>query len=236
MAQLDSELRKRAARHEGFANLKDQPPRRRRRRHLRHPTLTIMLKPINPSQAVESAHNGQSLPVEVINELFKVLHGRYGQLFLSKYATGRVNDQGHDMGVISARQVWAHDLRGQTPQAVKGAIERMRTDYPEFPPSGPQFLALCNREARDLQGAQEVEQARLRLPASGRAHSDATKAAREAALAKIAEHTRLRKPAEESGINALKSLVAEAIALAGGDQVRELRRLDFMFAPKESHA
>jgi hypothetical protein len=170
-----------------------------------------------------------AVPIEVVNQVFKVLHGAYGSLFLAKFATGELDENGKDKGIKSTRQVWAHGLMGMDSKTITGALERVLEVHPEFPPTLPQFIALC-KAAKPSQRPDEL----ARLGVSGQAHSDATKGAREAALAKIGA---VKKPrATESPLNELKSLVAQAVALAGGDEVKELMRLDALLAPKEQQA
>lgn len=173
---------------------------------------------------VSMAPEKKPVPIESVNQIFKVLHGSYGSLFLAKFATGELDENGKDKGIKSTRQVWAHGLRGMDSQTITTALERVLETHPEFPPTLPQFMALC-KAAIPSERPAELK----RLSASGRAHSDATKEAREAALAKINRHK--AENVEESELNQLKSAVAGAVALAGGDEVKELIRLDALLAP-----
>ena len=176
-------------------------------------------------QVVSVAAEKKPVPIEAVNQVFKVLHGSYGSLFLAKFATGELDEQGKDKGIKSTRQVWAHGLRGMDAQTITTALERVLDTHPEFPPTLPQFISLC-KAAKPSERPEELK----RLGVSGRAYSDATKAAREAALAKINRHK--AEQVEESPLNQLKSAVAGAVALAGGDEVKELMRLDALFAPQ----
>lgn len=193
-----------------------------------------MLKPIVSAGALvvtldhlkASIPEKAAVPIEVVNQVFKVLHGSYGSLFLAKFSTGELDEQGKDKGIKSTRQVWAHGLRGMDSKTITSALERVLDVHPEFPPTLPQFIALC-KAAKPPERPEELS----RLGASGQAHSDATKAAREAAMAKIGAIKKAK--ADDSPLNELKTLVAQAIALAGGDEVKELMRLDAMFAPKQ---
>lgn len=172
----------------------------------------------------------KAVPIEVVNQVFKVLHGSYGSLFLAKFATGELDEAGKDKGIKSTRQVWAHGLRGMDAPTITAALERVLDTHPEFPPTLPQFIALC-KASKPSERPAELKQ----LGASGQAYSDATKAAREAALSKIKRHK--AEPVEESPLNQLKSAIAGAVALAGGDEVKELMRLDALLAPtKRSQA
>ena len=175
-------------------------------------------------QLVSVAPEKKPVPIEAVNQVFKVLHGSYGSLFLAKFATGELDEHGKDKGIKSTRQVWAHGLRGMDAPTITTALERVLDTHPEFPPTLPQFVALC-KAAKPSEKPEELK----RLGASGRAHSDATKEAREAALAKINRHK--AEKVEESELNQLKSAIAGAVALAGGDEVQELKRLDALLAP-----
>ena len=165
----------------------------------------------------------RAVPIESVNQVFKVLHGAYGSLFLAKFSTGELDENGKDKGIKSTRQVWAHGLRGMDGATITTALERVLDTHPEYPPTLPQFIALC-KAAKPSERPEELKQ----LGVSGKAFADATKAAREAALAKIGS-AKASKP-EESPLNALKNAIAGAVALAGGDEVKELMRLDALFA------
>lgn len=192
-----------------------------------------MLKPIvsaaptviSLEQFRRSIAERKAVPIEAVNQVFKVLHGSYGSLFLSKFATGELDENGKDKGIKSTRQVWAHGLRGMDAQTITSALEKVLVSHPEFPPTLPQFIALC-KASKPSERPDELK----RLGASGDAHASATKAAREAAMAKFAQ-TR-RAATEESPLNQLKTAIAGAVALAGGDEVKELMRLDAFFAPQ----
>ena len=166
----------------------------------------------------------QAVPIDVVNQVFKVLHGSYGSLFLAKFSTGELDENGKDKGIKSTRQVWAHGLRGMDGATITTALEQVLNTHPEFPPTLPQFIALC-KAAKPSDRPEELRQ----LGVSGKAYADATKAAREAALAKINRTKALS--IEESPLNQLKNAIAGAVALAGGDEVKELMRLDALFAP-----
>ena len=184
-----------------------------------------MFKPI---QAVlpESGKPMQGPDDAGIKRVFMVLHGFYGNLFLSKFATGNV-EQGEDQGIANARKVWAYALRDYDADTVKLALRRCQQAHPEFPPSLPQFVALCAAckprevyrppvQAPAIEMGQELREQRIRDQ-------------RE----KAAELLREMKEREEvSGLSLLKQAIAKAAADAGGDEVAELLRLDRALAPK----
>lgn len=170
----------------------------------------------------------QALPTEVVNNIFKVMHGFYGNLFLSKYATGEVVAQGADAGIVSARQIWAHGLREFNPGTVKAALAQCMREHPKFPPSLPEFVALC--AANKLREVYRPAQPALEM-------SQGLKSAYSARAREINERYAQRAIDRKTGyvelpqsLDGLKAAIANAVATAGGDEVKELRRLDLMFA------
>lgn len=175
-----------------------------------------------------------ALPVDVVNNIFKVFHGFYGNLFLSKFSTGEVDAQGGDAGIVSARQIWGHGLRHFDAGTVKAALARCMERHPEFPPSLPQFVALCDacrpRETyKPAQPALEMGQA-LKSAYSARAREINGRHAQKA-VDKQTGYIALPQSLE-----GLKSAIANAVATAGGDEVAMLRKLDQMLAPKGATA
>lgn len=151
-----------------------------------------------------------------VNNVFKVLHASYGNLFLSKFATGVTDAKNRDMGVASARKVWAHTLAGFDDSLVLTALDQCLLDDPKFPPTLPQFIAQCRACM-----PRKVYRAELSAPAVDRAEH--AQKAREL-LSKI----RVEKP-QASGLDLLKQAIADAVRCAGGDEGAELARLDRMF-------
>lgn len=75
--------------------------------------------------------------------LFQYLHGCYGSLFLSQYASGVIDAKGHDRGVYSDMQVWASEL-AEFPQDVIETVARgLGASNPKYPPSLPAFCSFC---------------------------------------------------------------------------------------------
>ena len=183
----------------------------------------------------------QAMAQRIVNNVFKVFHGFYGNLFLMKFATGQLagagevdafgrSIEGQDKGVLSARQIWAHGLRAFDAQTVKTALSQCMERNPEFPPSLPQLVAIC--AANKPREAYKPE-----VPAIGMGHalrSQYAAQAREinARHAQQAMQNRLSTPAPTTGLDGLKQAIANAVANAGGDEVAELIRLDAMLAPK----
>ena len=171
--------------------------------------------------------------VRVSNRVFKTLQGMYGSLFLSKFSTGKVLPNGGDAGVISARDVWAVSLQRFDAGTVGTALDRVLTDFPEFPPSLPQFVALCHacRPREAYKPAANV------IGMSQTLRSEYAAKAREIneKHAKLAVDKRLGAVVAVGsleGLDGLKSAIANAIATAGGDEVAALLRLDAMLSPK----
>lgn len=96
---------------------------------------TLVTESINRPQQQE--------PSTAVRQLFMLMHGSYGNLFLSKFATGEKDATGKDKGIKSAMLVWDNSFREFTPEIVQTAAKRAIVDFPDFPPSMPQFLALC---------------------------------------------------------------------------------------------
>ncbi len=161
------------------------------------------------------------MPAEAVNNVFKVFHGFYGNLFLSKFATGALDADGADGGITSAKQIWAHGLRDFDGGTVKSALSQCITEHPQYPPSLPQFVALCRAN-------KPREAYRAPQPVIGMSQELRSKYARHAQRA-IDKRTGFIEI--EPGLQGLKRAIANAVATAGGDEVAELRRLDAMFSP-----
>lgn len=166
----------------------------------------------------------QPLPEKVMNFVFKMMHGFYGTLFLSKYSSGLVDPAGKDLGIQSARKVWAHGLREFDESVLIEAMGRCKTKHVEFPPSLPQFVVLCQQS---LPPKLYISAA----PAIGmgqQLRSSYARRARETIARKTAEALernsgRVNVP---QGLDGLKQAIADAVRCAGGDEAQELVRLD----------
>lgn len=165
--------------------------------------------------------------------VFRVLHGFYGNLFFSKFATGAINDAGEDEGTLSARNVWAHALGRYDTSTIKAALRRCRDAHPEFPPNLPQFAALCAAaqprgviaDATKLLGMAPALRSVYAAQARAiNAKHDGKAAARRAGLPERAD--------PPPGLDALKQAIADASASAGGSEAAELLRLDRILAPQ----
>ena len=181
-----------------------------------------MLKLVEIPVIKPATERTQAAPTDDANNVFRVMHGFYGNLFLSKFATGEAMAGGGDGGVASARTIWAHGLRSFDVGTVKTALSRTMDAHPEFPPTLPQFVALCKACA-----PREVYQHPVAITMSAELRAQWSKAAREAALKTVTALPEKQTP--PVGLPLLKQLIAQAVCLAGGDEVKTLMRLDREF-------
>jgi len=177
-----------------------------------------MLKLITP-RLDDFKPEPQATPNDTANNVFKVFHGFYGNLFLSKFVNGQTGSDGVDQGVISARAIWAHGLRDFDLSTVKTALARVIDAHPEFPPTLPQFVQLCKACA-----PREVYRDTLPPPKPDYAEQAKKAKARLAAMRAAQAAT-----APADGLAMLKRAIADAVGCAGGDEAAELARLDRMF-------
>jgi len=190
-----------------------------------------MFKPIGDSLSKV----GQPDPAAVIaesdvNRVFAVLHGFYGNLFFSKFATGAV-ENGEDQGIANARRIWAHGLRDYDAETIKTALRNCQVRHPEYPPSLPQFSGMC--AAAKLRPTWTSSGPRA-LDMSDGLRSKYARQAREI----MAKHDAKRRVVRDGfvpsapGLDGLKQAIANAVGMAGGDEVGTLLRLDRMLAGK----
>lgn len=104
-----------------------------------------------------------------IRKLFMLMHGAYGNGFVSKFSTGERDAQGKDKGIRSAMQVWTHGLSQFSPDVIELAASRFLSLYPEFPPNLPQFEAVCRSMAPRKTFAEEQGLKALPAPTQPRA-------------------------------------------------------------------
>lgn len=189
-----------------------------------------MFKPIGDSLPKIGAGAPTDQPVIAesdVNRVFAVLHGFYGNLFFTKFATGAV-ENGEDQGIANARRIWAHGLREYDAETIKTALRNCQVRHPEYPPSLPQFAGMCAAaKIRPTYSSAAV--------AIGMSDALRSKYARQARaiIAKHEEKARQRqtgfKPVPP-GLDGLKQCIANAIGAAGGDEGAALLRLDRQFA------
>jgi hypothetical protein len=166
--------------------------------------------------AAKPATNGTAVDV-----VFRAMHGFYGQLWLSKFATGQVGADGADAGVLNAKLIWSHGIRQFSVGTVKAALRQCIERHPEFPPSLPQFVSLCRANAPRAVFKPE-------LPMSGALVAEHNKSAREKLREMRAALRAKQQEAEtpQPGLPALFAAIADAVRCAGGNESAELIRLD----------
>jgi hypothetical protein len=188
-----------------------------------------MFKPLSAS--LPNGQRVQPLPDDAINSVFKVLHGFYGNLFFSKFATGQV-ENGEDQGIANARRIWAHGLRDFDADTIRTALRHCQDRHPEFPPSMPQFAALC-AAAKPREGFKPGK------PSIGMSQKLRS---RYAAQARAINARYLEKKLEQKAgyvelpatLDGLKQAIASAISCAGGNEAETLLRLDRDLAPRRA--
>ena len=157
------------------------------------------------------------------NSVFEVLHGFYGNVFLSRYVVGQT-ENGEDVGISNARRMWGFGLREFDEATVKAALGRAKVRYLDFPPNLPQFLDLC----RALRPRAVIPEGQALIPMGGQLRSryarDARAIMEKHARRAAAIHTGARDLSP--GLGGLKEAIASAVAAAGGDEAAELLRLD----------
>lgn len=168
--------------------------------------------------AIHSARQPAPL-FDVADAVFRAMHGFYGQLWLSKFATGELDDKGSDKGVLGAKTMWAHGLRGFDAGVVKAALRQCLERHPEYPPNLPQFVALCKANA-----PREVFKPALQM--SGDLIAERNKDAREK-LRRMREEFQSSQ-AKAPGLPLLFAAIADAVKCGGGDEAAALRRLESM--------
>lgn len=185
-----------------------------------------MLKPLEIPTIKPAAERVAASHTEDANNVFRVMHGFYGNLFLSKFATGEARADGGDGGVASARAIWAHGLRGFDVEVVKTALARTLDAHPEYPPTLPQFVALCRACAPRATYKPEI-------PAIAMSQELRSRNAARAREISVRHATGVAaKQAPPAGLPTLKALIAGAVSAAGGDEAAELNRLDRLYQSK----
>lgn len=196
-----------------------------------------MLKPIQ-IQADRIDREGLVPPANDLAAriVFRLMHGFYGNPFISKYATGMLvkseegqtnPDEGKDKGILSARKVWAESLQRFDEVVIVAAIEDCKKLHPKFPPSLPEFLVLCHAN-------KPAQVYKPEVPAIGMSQELRSQYARKARgvnekHAQKAMDARTGYVPVEPGLRGLFQCIANAVATAGGDEVAELLRLDRMY-------
>lgn len=204
-----------------------------------------MFKPIVVSE--QQFAKEQTVIAEAdVKRVFMVMHGYYGNMFFSKFATGvQVDVKGappdaagkvaqEDQGIANTRRIWAHGLREFDGETIKAALRVCQTRHTEFPPSLPQFAALC--AAAKPRAVFHASPAAIGM--SQELRSTYARNARKI-IAKHNAKARERLTGEvplPAGLEGLKRAIANAIGAAGGDEAAALLRLDRQMAARGASA
>lgn len=161
-----------------------------------------------------------------VNEIFAELLGMYGNLFLNKWSSGETNHEGQDSGIENARSKWACRLNVFSEQVICAALDRCIEIHPKYPPSLPEFIALCRANQPRVTFAEQC----LALP------DLAARSKQAAQIRELRDRISSQSASEVSstpsqGLSKLKVLIAQAAALAGGDEAAVLHDLEVMLAP-----
>ena len=116
-------------------------------------------------EAAAQPRQKREASVTVVRKLFVLLHGAYGSLFLSKYATGEKSESGGDKGVAAAMLVWDTALSKFAPDVIEAAAKRLMGENPEFAPNLPQLEKVCAAITPRKTYAEEAGLPRLPAPA-----------------------------------------------------------------------
>ena len=100
----------------------------------------------------------------LVRKLFLLLHGAYGNQFAGKFATGKVNEAGEDMGTRAAMLVWDSALSRFAGDVVELAARRLVKDNPKFPFNLGELEAVCEAATPRQDFAQEQGLPRLASP------------------------------------------------------------------------
>lgn len=175
-----------------------------------------MLKPL--SVTTESVKPKTPANTVLAQRVFRAMHGYYGSQFLAKFANGVVVD-GEDKGVADALKVWAYELRHFSEAVVLDAIARCKAQHAEWPPTLPQFVALC-------EAAKPREAVRFALPMS----PELVKQRNAPHVEKLRElRERIAGPKEAApatGLQLLFAAIGDAIDCAGGDGAAAMVKLE----------
>jgi hypothetical protein len=83
--------------------------------------------------------NKKQLSLEVVEQIFKRLHGRFGNQFIDKFSIGEVDANGEDYGILNAKQVWAEELGHLSFGRLKVGMSAKFN----YPPSCDEFVLAC---------------------------------------------------------------------------------------------
>ena len=160
-----------------------------------------------------------------IKRLFMLLHGMYGNQLLDKFRTGKLNDRGEDLGILSAQAVWLNDLKAFNFEVIRQAVDRCKERHPTYVPTLPEFLALCRASMPRHLARPDAPL----LEMSEEAKAAVRQKNRESiAMLKLGINGRVDYGA---GLPALLLMISKAAGDAGGDEVKTLLSLESRFMP-----
>jgi hypothetical protein len=159
-----------------------------------------------------------------IKRLFMLFHGMYGNQILDKFRTGQNNDQGEDLGLVSAQAVWLNGLRDFDFDTIRRAVAMCEQKHKTFAPTLPEFRDLCKTCAPRKISQPDVPQIGMsdEMKAKIRAQNRETLANLKLGAANRMDYGK--------GMPALLLMVAKAIGDAGGDEVKSLLALEQKFS------
>jgi len=91
----------------------------------------------------DNTHTDPKQTSDMIRKLFLLMHGAYGNAFMSKFSTGEKDARGKDKGIRAAMIVWDAKLATYPAQIVERAVSKLQDHFPTFPPGLFEFEGLC---------------------------------------------------------------------------------------------
>lgn len=151
-----------------------------------------------------------------IERLFMLFHGYWGNHALDRFAIGRTDESGADIGLVNAKRQWGRELAEFDGNTLYAAAKRARDAGLKFAPSLPEFIGYCRAIRPRVPETHRIEHAK--------APADSTQvlAARNA----IRDFLGDLKTITAATDCPLIGLIAAAVGLAGGDEVGALRELE----------
>ncbi len=168
------------------------------------------------SEAMDDTH---------VRKLFMMLHGMYGNKVLDMFRVGQTDDNGEDIGMVSARTVWLNGLREYGFPIVLKAVGRCAERHKAWPPTLPEFRDLC-KLFQPTAWSQASAAPRLEM-------SEALRSQQVEATRRVIAESRLKRDGVmdvAKGLPGLLVLMAKASGYAGGDEIETLQRLERTFA------
>lgn len=97
-----------------------------------------------------TAQSARILPASWVEKIFDRMQGMYGSMWLDRWRTGElieVSGRSVDRGLLNAKKTWAEELGGFADKAdcIGKALDACKSN--KFPPTLPEFLALCRESA-----------------------------------------------------------------------------------------